>query len=105
MILKRTTGAAIASLILAACNNAQKDAHPAATPQPYNVLTLSPKSATIYNDFPATIEGIEIVQLRPMVDGYLQKVYAPEGSNVTKGQLLFQIENPIYEQAVVTAKA
>jgi membrane fusion protein (multidrug efflux system) len=40
-----------------------------------------------------------------MVDGYLEKIYVPEGGNVTKGQLLFQIRNPVYDEAVVTAKA
>jgi membrane fusion protein, multidrug efflux system len=74
-------------------------------PSAYNTLTLTPRSVTTFNDFPATIEGIEIVQLRPMVDGYLEKIYVPEGANVKKGQLLFKIQNPVYEQAVVTAKA
>jgi membrane fusion protein, multidrug efflux system len=92
-------------LLLSSCGDDKKSTHTPSTPQTLSELTLGPRSATIYNDFPATIEGIEIVQLRPMVDGYLQKIYAPEGSNVTKGQLLFKIENPMYDQAVITAKA
>ena len=97
---------AIASLILSSCgSDSKKSAKAAGAPQTYSELTLEPRSATIYNDFPATIEGIEIVQLRPMVDGYLEKVYVPEGANVTKGQLLFKIQNPIYDEAVITAKA
>lgn len=107
MITQRwSTGALIASMfILAACQDNKKGAHAQAAPQAYEVLTLAPRSATIYNDFPATIEGIEIVQLRPMVDGYLKNIYVAEGANVKKGQLLFQIENPMYEQNVITAKA
>jgi membrane fusion protein, multidrug efflux system len=92
-------------LFLSSCQSGKKGAHAPAAPQTYSELTLSPRSTTIYTDFPATIEGIEIVQLRPMVDGYLEKIYVPEGANVTKGELLFQIENPVYEQAVITAKA
>ena len=91
--------------VLAACQGDQKSTHPPASPQAYSVLTLTPQSATIFNDFPATIEGIEIVQLRPMVDGYLEKIYVPEGGNVKKGELLFKIQNPIYEQNVITAQA
>ena len=91
--------------VLAACQGDQKSTHPPASPQAYSVLTLTPQSATILNDFPATIEGIEIVQLRPMVDGYLEKIYVPEGGNVKKGELLFKIQNPIYEQNVITAQA
>ncbi|MES1159455.1 MAG: efflux RND transporter periplasmic adaptor subunit [Bacteroidota bacterium] len=97
--------AILAALLFSACQSDPKVKKAPVTPQAYSVLTLSPKSATIYNDFPATIEGIEIIQLRPMVDGYLEKIDAPEGSNVKKGQLLFQIKNPIYEQNVITAKA
>jgi membrane fusion protein (multidrug efflux system) len=94
-----------APFFLYACQGDKKGAHPPQKPQTYNELTLGPRSTTIYNDFPATIEGIEIVQLRPMVDGYLEKIYVPEGANVTKGQLLFKIQNPVYDEAVITAKA
>lgn len=92
-------------LFLSSCEGDKKDAHPAAKPQAYSELTLGPRPTTLYGDFPATIEGIEIVQLRPMVDGYLEKIYVPEGANIKKGQLLFQIKNPVYDEAVVTAKA
>jgi membrane fusion protein (multidrug efflux system) len=91
---------------LAACQNStSKGAKAPSAPQVYSILTLSPRSATIFRDYPATIEGIEIVQLRPMVDGYLEKIYVPEGANVKKGELLFKIQNPIYEQNVITARA
>src|SRR6185437_3818032 len=92
-------------IFLSSCGSDKKSGNAPGKPQTYNVLTLEPRSATIYNDFPATIEGIEIVQLRPMVDGYLEKIYVPEVANVTKGQLLFKIQNPVYDEAVVTAKA
>jgi membrane fusion protein (multidrug efflux system) len=90
---------------LAACQGDKKGAHPPSKPQTYSELTLGPRSATIYNDVPATIEGIEIVQLRPMVDGYLEQIFVPEGANVNKGQLLFKIQNPVYDEAVITARA
>lgn len=92
-------------LLLSSCGSDTKNGKRPGTPQTYSELTLEPRSATIFNDFPATIEGIEIVQLRPMVDGYLEQIYVPEGANVTKGQLLFKIKNPVYDEAVVTAKA
>jgi membrane fusion protein, multidrug efflux system len=100
-----TTAIGLSFLLFSSCQGDKKGAHAPAAPQTFSELTLGPRSTTIYNDFPATIEGIEIVQLRPMVDGYLEKIFAPEGANVSKGELLFQIQNPVYEQAVVTAKA
>ena len=84
---------------------AQKKRAGESTPKDYAILTLQPHSATTYNDFPATIQGEEIVQIRPMVDGYLEAIYVKEGAKVKKGQLLFKIKNPQYEQAVITANA
>src|SRR5258708_1379931 len=92
-------------LVFAACTEDKKSARPPGKPQTFTALTLEPRRATIYSDYPATIEGIEIVQLRPMVDGYLEQIFVPEGAEVKKGQLLFRIQNPVYDEAVVTAKA
>lgn len=69
------------------------------------VLQLSPRTTTIYLNYPATIQGQAVVEIRPMVDGYLEKIYVPEGAVVKKGQLLFKIRNPQYEQNVNTAQA
>ena len=105
MNIKLIGSACLVTLIFCACNDGKPTTNKTNTPQTYQALTLEPRSTVIYTDFPATIEGIEIIQLRPMVDGYLEKIYVPEGANVNKGQLLFQIQNPVYDEAVITAKA
>src|SRR5437879_873807 len=74
-------------------------------PKVYSVLTLAPRAATIYFDFPATIQGVVVVEIRPKVDGYIQQIYVNEGATVKKGQLLFKLSNPEYDQAVITANA
>jgi membrane fusion protein, multidrug efflux system len=71
----------------------------------FRVLKLSPRSAKVDIDFPATIQGLQIIEIRPKIDGYLDAIYVPEGATVKKGQLLFRISNPQYEQEVVTATA
>jgi membrane fusion protein (multidrug efflux system) len=71
----------------------------------YSVLTMGPKSVTVHQNFPATIQGQRVIEIRPMISGYLQEIYANEGDHVKKGQLLFKINNPQYEQEVSTAKA
>ena len=95
MNIKLIGSACLSTLIFCACNDGKPTTNKTTTPQAYQALTLEPRSTVIYTDFPATIEGIEIIQLRPMVDGYLEKIYVPEGANVSKGQLLFQIQNPV----------
>ena len=92
----------IIALLIVSCGKKKeiKDA-----PKDFAVLTLQPRSITTYNDFPATMQGENIVEIRPMVDGYLEAIFVQEGAVVKKNQLLFRIKNPQYSQAVVTAKA
>lgn len=73
--------------------------------KPRGVITIVPRKTTLYSQFPATIQGQQNVEIRPKIDGYLQALYVDEGSVVKKGQLLFRISNPIYEQGVRTAEA
>src|SRR3984885_15049231 len=71
----------------------------------YKVLTLQPRSATLNTDYPASIQGLQNIEIRPKVDGFVEKIYVDEGSIVKKGQLLFKIKAPQYEQDVRTAQA
>ncbi|MDH6253621.1 membrane fusion protein (multidrug efflux system) [Chryseobacterium sp. H1D6B] len=91
------------SVLLFSCS--EKKPQKKETPvQSYQVLTLAPRQVTVYNDFPASVQGENVVEIKPMVSGYLQDIYVPEGASVTKGQLLFRIKNPQYEQDIITAK-
>ncbi len=96
----------MASILLTSCGGGkQKEAQKPATPKDYAVLTLQPTQATTFNDYPATVQGENVVEIRPMVDGYLEEIYVQEGANVRKGQMLFKIKNPQYDQQLVTANA
>ena len=71
----------------------------------YDVLEITPQNFVTYADFPATIEGEQNVEIRSKIDGYIEKIYVDEGATVKKGQVLFKISAPQYEQEVRTAKA
>jgi membrane fusion protein (multidrug efflux system) len=92
-------------ILLSSCGTKDKKADQAAAIKSYKVLTLSPVSTTIYSDYPASIQGQENIEIRPKVDGYIEKIYVDEGAAVHKGDPLFKISAPQYEQAVRTAKA
>ncbi|WPQ65219.1 efflux RND transporter periplasmic adaptor subunit [Chitinophaga sancti] len=95
-----------AALLLLSCGNNKKGTpNPADAAKDYAVISLAPIKATIHYDFPATIQGQQVIEIRPKVDGYVKEIYVNEGANVKKGQLLFTISNPEYEQAVITARA
>src|SRR6185312_10012311 len=68
-------------------------------------ITLQPRLATLNTDYPASIQGLQNIEIRPKVDGFVEKIYVDEGSVVKKGQLLFKIKAPQYEQEVRTAEA
>ncbi|RZM29517.1 MAG: efflux RND transporter periplasmic adaptor subunit [Pedobacter sp.] len=96
----------IALTLLSSCGNDQKKGTaPAAQVQAYPVVTINPISTSLETDYPATLEGIQNVDIRPKVDGFIEKIYVDEGAAVKKGQLLFSINAPQYEQLVRTANA
>jgi len=97
------------AMILASCggnDDAKKAAAAAAAgPQAYPVFTVNAQTTELNSDYPATIEGIQNIDIRPKVDGFIQKILVDEGAVVKKGQLLFTIMAPQYEQEVRTARA
>ncbi|TCD12713.1 efflux RND transporter periplasmic adaptor subunit [Pedobacter frigidisoli] len=97
------------AMILASCggnDDAKKAAAAAAAgPQAYPVFTVNAQTTELNSDYPATIEGIQNIDIRPKVDGFIQRILVDEGAVVKKGQLLFTIMAPQYEQEVRTARA
>jgi membrane fusion protein, multidrug efflux system len=93
------------TLVLASCSHAKQNTSAIKVVKDYSVLTMVPKTVTVHQDFPATIQGQRVIEIRPMINGYLQEIYVNEGDHVKKGQLLFKINNPMYDQEVLTAKA
>lgn len=63
------------------------------------VLTLDTANAITIREYAALLEGKENVDLRPQVNGYLEKIFVEEGSFVSAGQALFKInDRPYVEQ-------
>lgn len=90
-------------VVFTACkNNKQQQKKPVLS---YKYIETSADVATINNDYPATLQGSRDIDIRPMIDGYIQSVYVDEGQTVNKGQLMFRIKNPQYEQTLRSAQA
>lgn len=82
--------------------------HPAAQQQAiqeYPVTTIESQEAIINSEYPATIQGQQNIEIRPKVEGFVAQMFVDEGAAVKKGQLLFKINAPQYEQEVRTAVA
>ncbi len=107
--IKNIASLAMLLIVLAGCGSKQpetqgKPGGPQGPPA-YKVAAVYSGSATMYYNFPATIQGEQDVEIRPKVDGFIQKIFVNEGATVYKGQPLFQLRNPQYEAAVRSADA
>lgn len=92
------------SLTILGCSQ-KKTAQQTVEVQAYDVLELTPQQVSIHTDYPATLQGEEVIEIRPRIEGYLEELYVDEGARVTKGQRLFRISSPQYEQELRSAQA
>ncbi len=67
--------------------------------------TVTTGDLSLDNEYPATIKGKMDIDVRPMISGTITKVCVDEGQRVSKGQLLFLIDDVQYQAAVRSAEA
>lgn len=98
----------ITALFMASCSSKSDQKAGAGAPkgpQAFPVVQVDEINTTLESDYPATLEGQQNVDIRPKIDGFIEKIFVDEGATVKQGQPLFAINAPQYEQAVRTAKA
>lgn len=71
----------------------------------FAVKTIQTTTADLKTSYPATIKGMQDIEIRPKVSGYLVKLLVDEGATVRKGQPLFLIDSEQYRATVKAAKA
>ena len=71
----------------------------------YPVRTIESQGSSSETLYPATIRGVQDVEIRPKVSGFITKLLVKEGQRVAAGQLLFVIDSETYQAAVRQAKA
>ena len=59
-------------------------------------ITTAYGSADLVRTYPATIKGKTDVDVRPLVSGFITKVHVDEGQVVSKGQVLFTLDQVQY---------
>lgn len=100
--MKKIAYLAIASALCACSgNNTQM---PEAS-NDYAVETVSTTETTLSTSYPATIQGIQDIDIMPKIAGHITKVLVDEGDFVRAGQPLFIIDPVQYQAAVNSAKA
>jgi membrane fusion protein (multidrug efflux system) len=92
--------------VLSGCSSSSaktENAGMPATELPVFKVTAVP--ATTYREYNATLEGKVNVEIRPQVDGYLDKIYVDEGAYVKAGQPLFRINERTYQEQLSNTSA
>lgn len=103
MKLRRLSIGFLSLLLLASCGG-NKGEREVVIPE-YETMVVTTQDAELLSTYPATIRGKEDIEIRPRIDGFIDKIYIDEGSVVRAGQPLFKINSPSSEQAVTTAQA
>lgn len=84
------------------CSKADSGATP--PPPTVEVVKVEEKDVPIYFDWIGTLDGMVNADIKAQVSGYLQQQDYTEGSFVTKGQLLFQIDPRPFQATVDQAE-
>ncbi len=71
----------------------------------YPVETIGTQGSEMQTTYPASIKGIQDVEIRPKVSGFITQLCVQEGQAVKAGQLLFVIDNTTYQAQVRQAQA
>lgn len=93
----------IGLLATAACTTTTSAAGPQRPPE-VGVATVEQRDVPIYHEWIGTLDGLVNAAIRAQVTGYLLSQNYAEGSFVSKGQLLFQIDPRPFQAAVNQAR-
>ena len=96
---------ALFPLGLAGCNSGEA-AEPAAAATPtVQIMTLHPQPVVLSSELPGRTTASVVAEVRPQVDGIILKRLFTEGSQVSAGDVLYEINPEIYQAAYDNALA
>ena len=83
--------------VAVACGSKENNQPPqAAPPVSVNIDTVQQAPALYYDQYPATINALNQVDIHAQVSGYITGIYFKDGQHVTKGQRLYSIDQQKY---------
>ncbi len=69
------------------------------------ITVLQPTNIELPRSYVADIQAIQFVEVKPKVEGFVEKIFVDEGQLVEKGQPLFQLSSEGYNEALKEAQA
>ena len=93
----------LSGLLLAGCDRRQKS--PAPPVAEVAAVTVQPQRLVLSTELPGRTSAYRIAEIRPQVNGIIQKRIFTEGSDVKADQVLYQIDPAPFRAALDSAKA
>jgi membrane fusion protein (multidrug efflux system) len=78
---------------------------PPTPPTPVNLYTVKTQNVLYYDEYPSTTQALSQVDLHAEVQGYITGIFFTEGSQVKKGQKLYEIDRRLYQESYDAAAA
>jgi len=82
-----------------------ESAPPPPPPPQVTVASAIGREVTDWDEFTGHLEAVDVVEVRPRVSGYIERVAFDEGAEVRKGDVLFVIDPRPYAAEVARAEA
>jgi len=99
-------GAVVAGMMLSGCGTkTSAGAPPPSSPPEVSVIVVQQQRVALTTELPGRTSPYQIAEVRPQVNGIIQKRIFTEGSDVKAGQVLYQIDPATYRAAFDSAKA
>ncbi len=99
-------GMLVGYLVVAGCGKRNSAvAKTPSTPPEVGVVVLQPQRVALTTELPGRTSAYLIAEVRPQVGGIIQKRLFTEGTDVTAGEVLYQIDPATYQATYNSAKA
>ncbi|MDD5723797.1 MAG: efflux RND transporter periplasmic adaptor subunit [Syntrophales bacterium] len=96
--------ALLGGLLLGGCGDAGRSQPPPGAPE-VAVITVQPQQVVLTTELPGRTSAFRVAEIRPQVNGLIQKRLFTEGSEVKAGQALYQVDPASFQAALDNANA
>lgn len=104
-VLSGAATALLALAVLPGCESSAEQAEQQPPPPMVGVAEVVSRDISLWDSFTGRIEAVESVEVRPRVDGYIERINYQEGEEIEKGAVLFVIDQRPYRAALARAEA
>jgi membrane fusion protein (multidrug efflux system) len=94
----------LGAALLSGCGNKNTSAAGPPPPMPVTVVKVQPTDVSLTGEWVGTLDGYVNAQIQPQANGYLIKQNYKEGAQVSKGQVLFEIDPRPFQAALDQAR-